>query len=213
MRSFHLLPLSLIAALLTACGTRSIPGATPPLPAAPPRAIPVVPAVSQLRETLQAADRQTALIHQTAEEVTRATRAAREKASELAKEQSATPEQLTRLWHDLQSVEARNLFLETQTKRLTANLTDARATAATLQQAAAAKDAEAEALRQQHSHLSQTVSHYSQELHTAHKATLTQRTKADELRGEIRLHRLALGIAGLLLVLYLAARFLLPRIL
>ena len=80
---------------------------------------------------MQAADRQTALITQTAEEVTRATRAAREKAGELAKERSATPEELTRLWQDLQSVEARNLFLETQTKRLTANLTDARANAAT----------------------------------------------------------------------------------
>lgn len=209
----HLLLTAILPLLLPACATKAIPGGTPPLPAAPPKAILVAPAVSQLRETLQAADRQSTLVTQAARETTRATTQAREKAGVLAKNRAATPEELTRLWQDLQSLEARNLFLETQTQRLTGNLTDARNTAAILQQTAAAKDAEADALRQQHTHLTQTVSHYSRELGTAHQAAITQRTRADQLSGEIRLYRLALGIAALLLILYLTARFLLPRLL
>lgn len=195
--------------LFTACATKPTPSSI--IPAAPPKAIPVTPEASKLRDQINAADKTAALIDTGAKEAHKAATAARAQAERLKDQKSATPAELTKLWQDLQSLEARNLFLETETSRLTANLTDARNTAGTLQQYAAAKDAEAQQLRSQHSHLSTMVSDYSTQLTTANKATTQQRARADRLAGEILLYRIALGIIAALLIGWAILKLFLPN--
>lgn len=179
---------------------------TPPLPVAPPKAILVAPVASQVRESIAVADKTAAVLDVGAKEAGKAATAARIEAERLKNQKAANESELTKLWQDLQSVESRNLFLETQTSRLVANLSDARKTAETLQQHAAAKDAEAERLRDQHKQLSETASYYSEGLAAAYKSIQDERSRADKLEGEILLYRIALGIISTLALLYVAAK-------
>lgn len=209
MRSFLVAIIALVFVWLTSCAPNRLPPASVPTP--PPRAVPVAPEASKVRESIAVADRTAVVIDTTAKDAARAATEARKEAERLKTQKSAAPAELDRLWQDLQSLEARNLFMETQASRLVANLTDARNTAAILQQVAAEKDAEADGLRSQNTQLGKTVSNYSTELNKSYADAAKQRSRADLLAGEIRLYRLALGIASLLIVLYLFARFLLPR--
>lgn len=190
---------------LASCATTKAPS-TPPLPQAPPRAVLVAPEASRVRESIATADRTAAVIDAGAKDASKAATAARQEAERLKDQAAVSPAEMTKLWQDLQSLEARNLFLETQASRLVANLTDARNTAATLQQVAAEKDAEAEQLRAQHLQLSQTATHYSQQLDATHQESVKQRTRADKLAGEILLYRIALVVLTAIGALYIFAR-------
>jgi chromosome segregation ATPase len=201
-----------LCAVLASCASKHAPSSI--VPPAPPRAVPVAPEVSKLRDQITAADKSVAVIAAGAKEAARAATAARQEAERLKIQKSATEAELTKLWHDLQTVEARNFFLETETSRLAVNLTDARATAAKLQEHAAAKDAEAERLRGDLDFLSIVAKDHANSRSEAEKATAKERTRADKLAGEIRLYRIALGICGAIALAWVAAKiFLPPRIL
>ncbi|WAC18938.1 hypothetical protein OVA24_17030 [Luteolibacter sp. SL250] len=195
-------------AVLASCAPKPAP--TSVVPPAPPRATAVAPEVGKLRDHIAEADRMATAIDSGAKEARLAATRAREEAERLKDRKTATEAELTRLWQDLQTMEARNLFLETETARLAANLTDARKTAATLQQHAAAKDAEADQLRAAHTHLTSTVADYATQITASNKAAEAQRTRADKLAGEIRLHRIALGICVAIALAWVAAKLLLP---
>jgi uncharacterized phage infection (PIP) family protein YhgE len=199
---------SLCSLLLASCATKPTPVSTVAPP--PPRAAAVAPEVSKLRDHVAEADKMAASIDTGAKEARLAATRAREEAERLKSRKAATEAELTKLWQDLQTVEARNLFLETESSRLTAALSDARASAAKLQQYAATKDAEAEQLRAGHTQLTATVSDYATQLAATTKATEIQRTRADKLAGEIRLYRIALAICAAIALAWVAAKIFLP---
>jgi predicted nucleic acid-binding Zn-ribbon protein len=201
-----LLILPLLA--LASCATRT--AVTAPLPAPPPKAAAVAPEVSRIRESIADADQQATAIRHAAQESTRAAADARKESGRLAGKGSATPAELNSLWKALQSLEARNLFLEGETHRLTGQLTTLRTSAASLEEKAAARDAEATQLRDQNIHLSARVTTSDRMTATAQGDAIQQRTRADKLAGEIRLYRIALGIFAALLIGWLALKFLLP---
>lgn len=184
--------LALAVALLASCASKPSPSAI--APPAPPRAVQVAPEVSKLRDQITVADRSVAVIDAGAKEAAKAATAARQEAERLKVQKSASEAELDGLWKQLQTVEIRNLFLEAETSRLAANLTDARDTAAKLQQHAAAKDAEADQLRAGHAHLASMVGDYSKQLAAAREKITKESSRADKLSGEIRLYRVCLGI-------------------
>lgn len=194
--------------LLASCATRPAP--TSAIPPAPPRAATVAPEAGKLRDQVDDAGKMAAVIDTGAKEARQAATRAREEAERLKTRKTATEAELTRLWQDLQSVETRNLFLETETSRLAANLNDARRTAATLQQHASAKDAEADQLRAGHTHLGKVVADQARQIAATGKAIELQRTRADKLAGEIRIYRIALGICAAITIAWVAAKLLLP---
>lgn len=203
-----LLIASLLGAISSCAPHADVP--TPPLPAPPPKAAAVAPAVSRIRETISDADKQAAAVRDAARESATASTRAREEAGRLAANKTATAAELTGLWQALQSVEARNLFLEGETARLTTRITTLRDEASRLQETATARDLEATQLRGANDGLMATTAHYATALRTAQADASTQRTRADKLKGEINLHRIALGIAAILIVLWAALRFLTP---
>lgn len=190
--------------MLASCATRHAP--PPTTPPAPPRAAAVAPEVSKLRDHMAEAGKMATIIGSGATEARLAATKAREEAERLKTRKTATATELTQLWRDIQTVEARNLFLETETSRLTASLTDARNTAATLQQHAAVKDAEADQLRAGHTHLRSLVGDYAKQLAATAKASESHRTRADKLAGEIRIYRIALGICLAIVLAWVAAK-------
>jgi len=198
----------LLCILVASCATRPTP--TPVIPPAPPRAAVVAEEAGRLRDHISDAGKMAAVIGSGAKEARLAATKAREEAERLKTQKSASGAELTRLWQDLQAVEARNLFLETETSRLAGNLADARKAAATLQQHASAKDAEADQLRAGHTHLSTMVGDYASQLTARNKAAEAQRTRADKLAGEIRLYRIALGLCLAIALAWVAARIFLP---
>jgi chromosome segregation ATPase len=197
-----------LCAVLASCASKPAPSSV--IPPAPPRAVPVAPEASKLRDQIADAGKMAAVIDAGAKEARQAATAARQEAERLKTQKTATEAELTKLWQDLQTVEARNLFLETETSRLTVSLTDARATAGKLQEYASAKDAEAEQLRVGHSHLKAMVGDYTTQLASANKAIEGQRTRADKLAGEIRLYRIALVICVAIALAWVAAKLFLP---
>lgn len=203
----RLLSIALIG-LLVSCASK--PAQSSVIPPAPPRAAPVAPEVSKMRDQITAVDKSVAVIDASAKEARQASTAARQEAERLKTQKTATEAELTKLWQDLQTVEARNLFLETETSRLAASLTDARTTAARLQEHAAAKDQEADQLRAGHDHLKAMVGDYASQLATVQKTVEAQRTRADKLAGEIRLYRIALGICAAIALAWVAAKIFLP---
>jgi len=166
----------------------------------------VAPEASKLREHITDADKAAAAIATGATEARKAATAAREEAARLKQNKTASEAELTKLWLDLQTVETRNLFLETETTRLTANLTDARRTAGILQEYASAKDAEADRLRAGHDHLATQVADHATQLSAAHRAAQDHRSRADKLAGEVRLYRIALAIVAAILIAWVALR-------
>ena len=202
-----LLALALPLAVLS-CAPKAAPSSI--VPPAPPKALPVAPEVSKLRDQITEADKSAAVIDAGAKEARLAATAARKEAERLKTQKTATEGELTKLWQDLQTVESRNLFLETETSRLAVNLKDARATAAKLQEHAAAKDAEAERLRGDLDFLSVVAKDHANSRSEAEKATAKERTRADKLAGEIRLYRIALGICGAIALAWVAAKIFLP---
>ncbi len=168
-------------------------------------------ACCSLRERIADADKRTAAIHDAARDSAESATEARREAERLKEKRTATAEELDGLWKQLQTVEARNLFLESSSSKLATDLSSLRANAAALESIAAEKDREAAALRDQNGFLGESAKHRADALEEAHKQLTAARTRADRLAGEIRLYRLVLGIAALLYVLWLVIRFLLPR--
>ncbi|MBX3740260.1 MAG: hypothetical protein KF712_04670 [Akkermansiaceae bacterium] len=190
--------------LLASCASKPAP--TSIVPAAPPRAAAVAPEAGRLRDQIADAGEMAAIIGSGATEARLAATKAREEAERLKTLKTATEAELTRLWQDLQTVEARNLFLDTETSRLAAALTDARAAAGRLQEHASMKDAEAGQLRAAHTHLSTMVADHATQLTAATKAIGIQRTRADKLSGEIRIYRITLGICLAIALAWIAAK-------
>jgi chromosome segregation ATPase len=190
--------------LLASCATKPAPASI--IPAAPPRAAAVAPEAGKLRDQISNAGEISAIIGSGAKEARLAATKAREDAERLKARKTANEAELTRLWQDLQNVEERNLFLEMETSRLAASLTDARATAGRFQEQASMKDAEADQLRAAHIHLSTMAADHATRLTAATKSIETQRTRADKLSGEIRIYRIALGICLAIALSWIAAK-------
>ena len=152
---------------LASCASKPAPSSV--VPPIPPRAPPVAPEANKLRDQITAADKSAAMIDAGAKEARKAATAARVEAERLKTQKTATEAELTKLWQDLQTIESRNPFLETETSRLAANLTDARDTAAKLQEHAAVKDAEADGLRAGHTHVKAVMGDYATQLAGANK--------------------------------------------
>lgn len=203
----RLLSLLLLTAL-TSCATKQATSTL--LPPPPPRAVAVAPEASRLHEQITTADHTAANIATGAAKARQAATAARQEVARLKQNKTATEAELTKLWQDLQTVETRNLFLETETSRLSSNLTEARKTATTLQQYASAKDTEADQLRAGNDHLTHTVGSFSKQLAAANKATDDHRSHADRLLGEIRLYRITLGITAAIIIAWISLKLFLP---
>lgn len=199
---------ALIGLLIASCAPKAAVFA--PLPSAPPKAVAVAPEVSKVREAIANADKQAATIRAAATEASRQITAARVDAERLAKAQAATPADLNGLWKALQSAESRNLFLEDETNRLSIRLTATSSDIARLEALASAKDAEASDLRRQNDDLRARVAASDKVAADAQAEAAKQRTRADKLAGEIRLYRLGLGIAALLLIAWVILKFILP---
>ncbi len=207
---YHLRAIILLGLpFILSCSPEGAP-AIPPLPPPPPRAAAVAPEVSKVRESIADADKNAAAIRDAARHSSAAAKEARQEAERLAERRSATPDELNGLWKALQSLEARNLFLEAETESLTTRLTALRTEAAALQQTATARDAEATQLRALSENLTATANHCATTLDRAHKQTALQRSRADKLAGEIHLYRIALGIAAMLAVLWAVVKLVLP---
>ncbi len=181
-----------------------------PLPPPPAAAPPVAPAVTRVRETLATTGRDAAVLQHAAADLSRAAADATREAARLAGKQTATPDELNGLWKSLQSLEARNLFLESETTRLTGNLQDLAGQLVILQQTAADRDAEATQLRDQLAFAHAEKSRDSAAIDRARHDTLTQRTRADRLTGEIIIYRIILGILLALILIWILIRLLLP---
>lgn len=209
----HLRHISLIALLVLAASchhAKVTPSAK--LPAAPPRALPVAPEASKVRDQITLADKTASTISTGAQQAAKHATAARQEAERLKAAKSADEAELASLWQSLLTLEAENHSLAKDASRLTTHLADARLTAASLQQYASAKDAEADLLRSQHTHLADSIADYAKQVAALEKSAADHRTKADRLTGEIRLYRISLGMIAILLIGWVAARLFLPRV-
>lgn len=198
----------ILAFLMPSCA--HIGTSTPPLPSPPPKAQPVAPVAVKVSEGVAATDKQAAAVVIAAKESTKAATAAREEAQRLAEKQEATPDELNGLWKALQTVEARNLFLEEETNRLTETINILRTSSAELGALSSAKDAENDELRRLNGFLTTTANHRAGEVSDLQQQLIDARKARDRLGGEIRLYRIALGVAALLLVLWIVLKLLLP---
>lgn len=194
-----------LIALLASCATQPTG-----LPTPPPKAKPVAPQVSRVRDSVATVDKVATVIESNAKEASQAATAARKEAERLKDQQRASAAELEGLWKSLQSVEARNLFLENETQRLSRHLTELGGLTSALEQAAAAKDAEADQLRAQAAQLTETAIAQVKASKAAEKEAQVQRTRADKLAGEIRIYRVVAIGAGVLVLLLIAAKFFLP---
>lgn len=216
--------LSLFLAVVTSCGPTTpvvSPFVKQTLPA---KAADISPALNAARDAAARADAASDLSREHITTITRESttlrqglQAATAEADRLRKQKTASETELDGLWQSLQALTARNLFLEAETQAATNSLarertlrltaSEALATAQTL---ARSKESEATQLR-----LQLIDSEYQREaIHTTStslaKTAAQHQSRADQLAGEIRLYRIALGIAVLLFVLWLIIKFLLP---
>lgn len=221
MRSLFSCVLSLVVLGLASCATRSTP---PPVRfTAPAQAAPVAPVVASVRtaqaETLavsQKLETQVAVLSDKTATLQGNLISAVELADKMRREKRATEAQLEQQWQQLTAITASHLALEndiTATKSTVANLRAAnQAQAANIDRLAVAvnaAEAERDTLRVQHVDMQQTID--------------SQKAACDKLASDLRKSEASaasgntykwwcVGIA-LLIVLYLAARFLLPLIL
>lgn len=190
----------LIPLLCVACAT-----GPRDLPAPPPKARPVAPEVSAVRESIAKTNKSVAIIDAGAKEAAREATKARQEAERLKNQQTASAAELRGLWESLQSVEARNLFLESETSRLSLQVGKLEASGAVLEQAAAEKDAEADELRRQLLFAADVIATNKKATADAEKAATKERTRADNLAGEIGIYRWLLWPVGIVLVLLVIA--------
>jgi len=217
-------PLLLFLAVITSCAPTTpvvSPFVKQTLPA---KAADVSPAIDAAREAAAKADAAGDLSRERVTAITRETTTLRQglqsataEADRLRKQKTASETELDHLWQSLQALTARNLFLESETQAAADSLAlekSLRLTAGealtTAQALARGKENETTQLRLQ------LIDSESQReaIHATNsalaKATSQHQSRADKLTGEIRLYRIALGIAALLILLWLIIKFLLP---
>ncbi|MBK1883653.1 hypothetical protein JIN85_14625 [Luteolibacter pohnpeiensis] len=204
-----------IVLLFAGCAPKT--ASVAPLPSPPAEAAPVTAPAKASREAVERADTKATQLASAAAEARADATAAREEAERLAKAKTATAEELDDLWKSMQKVEARNLFLESETKTLSAQLAEAHKLSAELESAATAKDAESAALRAQNEDLRAVAATYADKINAVQREASELKTKADKLAGEIRVYRWALwgigGLIGLLGLAYVTLRWIAPLIL
>ena len=216
--------LPLVLATITSCAPA--PSAVSPFikQTLPARAADISPALDAARDATAQADAAVDLSREHLTAITRETttlrqglQAATAEADRLRKQKTASEAELDGLWRSLQTLTARNLFLESETQAATDSLAREKSLrllageALTSAQALArGKESEATQLRLQliDSEAAREAIHATSA--ALAKAVTQHQSRADQLAGEIRLYRIALGIAALLLLLWLIIKFLLP---
>jgi len=184
--------------LITSCAPKALV-----VPPAPAKVAKVAPQARGVREGLTDADYKAIAIREAAKEGSLLATKARQDAERLKEAKTATEQELTKLWHDLQTVEARNLFLEQETARLSAHLSATLLKAVELEDTANAKDAEVTALRDRFDHLGRVATEAIEREKDAVAAV-------NRLRGEIWIYRWIAIALGVLILLWILKKVFLP---
>lgn len=214
----------LILAAITSCAPA--PSTVPPFvkQTLPAKAADISPALEAARDAAARADAAADASREQVTVITRETttlrqglQAATAEADRLRKQKTASETELDGLWQSLQVLTARNLFLESETQAAADSLAREKTLRLTASEAlttaqALARGKESEALQLRLQLIDSEAQREA--IHTTStalaKAVTQQQSRADQLAGEIRLYRIALGIAALLLILWLVIKFLLP---
>ena len=214
----------LILAVITSCAPSS--PLVPPFvkQTLPAQAADISPALNAARDAATKADAAVDLSRGHITTITRETttlrqglQAATDEADRLRRQKTASEAELDGMWQSLQALTARNLFLESEAQAAADSLAREKTLRHTASEAlttahalARGKESEATQLRLQ------LIDSESQReaIHTTSaalaKAVAHHQSRADKLAGEIRLYRIALGIAALLFLLWIIIKFLLP---
>lgn len=184
------------ACLLSSCATS--PRA--PVVTAPLRVENVQPVAAKVRESIREADKMVSVIQREATQAAGEATAARVEAERLKEKQTATAGELDALWQSLKSVEARNLFLEKESKTLAYKLTAMTGEAANFDRIASAKDAEATTLRGQNGDMARTIA----EIQKALDSQTAKLAKAEKKGAAAGVYRIWVIVGAVTITILLA---------